>query len=377
MYKIMTAGPTQVRENVRQARSVECTNPDLDPEFFEFYKSTCNMLEELIHADGQALILGGEGMLALEGACASLTEDGDRVLVIDNGIFGRGFADIVKIYGGEPVLYTTDYKRTIDIEKLRFFLEKDSDFKYATLVHCDTPTGMLNDIHAICPLLAEYGILPVVDSVAGMFGEQVDFDKAQIGILCGGSQKVLSAPPGLAMVWVSDKAWEMMENRKSPIRSFYANLLLMKDYYKNMAFPYTMPSSCIQGLRVAVENAKSDKEIILRHRKLADSVRTAVTKSGLKLFGENGFSNTVTAIEVPEGLTGEKILEILKRKHNILLSGSLGEFSGKIIRIGHMGENANISDISSVMKALDKTFFDLHYGLNDKLYDTFLEALGF
>lgn len=96
MYKIMTAGPTQVRENVRLARSLSCTNPDLDMEFYDFYKETCDMLSRVLETKNKALILGGEGILGLEAACASLTEPGDRVLVIDNGIFGKGFAGFCK-----------------------------------------------------------------------------------------------------------------------------------------------------------------------------------------------------------------------------------------------------------------------------------------
>lgn len=152
------------------------------------------MLEKLLHASGTAYILGGEGILGLEAASASLTEPGDRVLVIDNGIFGKGFADFVKMYGGEPVLYTSDYHNPVNVDELAAFLEKDSDFKYATVVHCDTPSGVLNDIAKICPLLKEHGILTVVDSVAGMFGEYVNVDESRIDILCGGSQKALSAP---------------------------------------------------------------------------------------------------------------------------------------------------------------------------------------
>ena len=106
MYKIMTPGPTQVKENVRMARARECTNPDLDGEFLEFHKETCGQLSRLLHTSNETLILGGEGILGLEAACASLTEPGDRVLVLDNGIFGKGFADFVSIYGGKPELYT-------------------------------------------------------------------------------------------------------------------------------------------------------------------------------------------------------------------------------------------------------------------------------
>ena len=102
MYKIMTPGPTQVAENVRLARSRECTNPDLDENFVEFYKETCEEISRLLHTDNETLILGGEGILGLEAACASMTEPGDRVLVLDNGIYGKGFADFVSMYGGCP-----------------------------------------------------------------------------------------------------------------------------------------------------------------------------------------------------------------------------------------------------------------------------------
>ena len=129
MYEIMTPGPTQVRENVLAARSLPCTNPDLDPDFYTFYKETCELISALLHTKNETLILGGEGILGLEAACAGLTEPGDRVLVIDNGVFGKGFADFVKMYGGNPVLYTVDYLETVDVDALAAYLEKDHNFK--------------------------------------------------------------------------------------------------------------------------------------------------------------------------------------------------------------------------------------------------------
>ena len=103
MYDIMTPGPTQVRENVRQARGLACTNPDLDADFYDFYKETCEEISELLYTKNETLILDGEGILGLEAACATLTEKGDRVLVMDNGEYGKGFAGFVTMYGGEPV----------------------------------------------------------------------------------------------------------------------------------------------------------------------------------------------------------------------------------------------------------------------------------
>ena len=375
MYKIMTAGPTQVKENVRMARSLETTNPDLDVAFCEFYKETCDILQELLHSSATAYILGGEGILGLEAACASLTEPGDRVLVLDNGIFGRGFADFVKMYGGEAVLFTSDYQHPINPADLRAFLEKDSDFKYATVVHCDTPSGILNDISELCPLLSEFGILTVVDSVAGMFGEYVNVDESKIDILCGGSQKALSAPAGLTMLWVSDKAMEAMENRKTPIASFYANILTFKTYYEDKWFPYTMPISDINGLRAALDNVKADKDILERHAKIAAATRGAVQKAGLKLYPEEGFSNTVTVIEVPEGLTDTQILSTIRDKYNVMLSGCFDVLAGKVFRIGHMGENARIEDMTITMNALDRTFADLGYPLECSMKEEFLRLM--
>ena len=116
------------------------------------------------------------------------------------------------MYGGEPVLYTSDYSRGIDAEKLEEFLKKDSNFKYATIVHCDTPTGVLNDVSKICSLLNKYNILTVVDSVSGMVGEELRVDDWKIDIALGGSQKAFSCPTGLTMVSISENALKMMKN---------------------------------------------------------------------------------------------------------------------------------------------------------------------
>ena len=374
MYKIMTAGPTQVRENVRLERSKEFTNPDIDPKFFDFYKETCELLSKAMHTDTKAFILGGEGILGLEAACASLTEEGDRVLVIDNGIFGKGFADFVSMYGGEPVLFSSDYRNPVNVDELRNFLSKDSNFKYATVVHCDTPSGVMNDVESISKLFDEFGILTVCDSVAGMFGEPLDVSNSKIDILCGGSQKALSAPPGLTMVWVSDRAFEAMQNRKTPIKAFYANLLFIKDYYENQWFPYTMPASDIMGLRVAIDNYLEDADFQNRHKQLARATRNAVEKAGLKLYLESGYSNNVTVIEIPEGITEDEILSGLRDEFDILISGCFDVLKGKVVRIGHMGENANKEDLAQTLEALQKVLEASGIKLKCNMRDEFLLA---
>lgn len=372
MYEIMTPGPTQVRENVRQARSLACTNPDLDRDFYIFYRETCQLISSLLHTKNETLILDGEGILGLEAACASLTEPGDRVLVLDNGEYGRGFADFVSMYGGEPVLYTVDYRKTLDPAALEAWLEKDHNFKYATVVHCDTPSGMCNDVAAICRLLKRFGILTLVDSVSAMFGEEMRVDEFQIDLLCGGSQKAVSAPPGLSFVTISPDAWQAMHARKRPVASFYASLLAFEGYFEKQWFPYTMPISDIYGLRQAFENIKADPDILKRHSQIAGAVRFALREGGLRLFQESGFANTVTAFEVPQGLSDTEILEALKQNHNIMLAGSFGAFAGKLIRIGHMGENARWDKVEAVMAALDQVLPALGCQLNHSLQKSFL-----
>lgn len=375
MLKIMTPGPTQVRENVRLKRSLETTNPDLDLKFYDFYKNTCNKISSILGTENRSFIMSGEAILGLEAACASLTEKGDRVLVIDNGIFGRGFGEFVELYGGNSIYFESEYTKAVDVSKLEAYLKTDSNFKYATLVHCDTPSGVINDIERICNLLDKYNIISVVDSVSGMFGEKINIDKSKVDIVCGGAQKALSAPVGLTFITVSDRALDSMKKRKTPIASFYANILNFEDYYEKKWFPYSMPISDILGLDQALDNIIRDEDFCERHQKIAEATRVAIKKSGLELYLESGFSNTVTVISVPDNLKDTDILNIMKEKYKIMIAGCFGCLAGKVFRIGHMGENANIKDMCLTFEALQNTFKDLNYNLNCNLKEEFLKNL--
>ena len=372
---LMTAGPTQVRENVRLARSIATTNPDEDISFCEYYKNICDKLSDFFHTKNQFYILSGEGILGLEAACASLTEKGDRVLVLDNGIFGKGFADFVTLYGGEAVLYTVDDKTPIAVEDLEQYLKKDSNFKYATVVHCDTPSGMLNDVEKICSLLKQYNILTVVDSVSACFGVPLDVEKGQIDIVCGGSQKALSAPIGLTFLGVSDEAINAMKQRKTKIASFYGNILSYVDYYEKKWFPYTMPISDIYGFGQALENVLQDKEIFKRHEKIAKATRKAIEAAGLKQYIQDGYSNTVTAIVVPEGISDKILLKKMREEYCVMISGCFDVLAGKVIRIGHMGENANVADMLATLYALENVLTEMGVSLKCHMAKVFLEEV--
>ncbi|MBD5642617.1 alanine--glyoxylate aminotransferase family protein [Clostridium botulinum] len=372
---VMTPGPTMVRENVRMARAMETTNPDLDLQFYDYYKETCEKIGGFLKTKNEVRILSGEGILGLEAACASLTEKGDRILVIDNGIFGEGFADFVEIYGGEAVFFKGDRKRDIDIEKLKEFLEKDSNFKYATVVHCDTPSGVINDVSKICPMLKEKGIITVVDSVSAMGGQELKVDEWKIDIVLGGSQKCMSAPPGLSFLSISEDAFKTMEERRTPIASYYCNLLVWKDYYKNKWFPYTPPISDIAGLRVAVDNILEDRDILSIHNNIAKACREAIVESGLELYLKQGYSNTVTVIELPKEIEDKALRTYMQDKYNVIIAGSFGYLKGKVIRIGHMGENAKVDKMAYTLFALKNSLEHLGYKLRTNIGEVFLQKV--
>ena len=366
-------GPTETRENVRLARAEKTTNPDIDIDFVEFYKKTCEKFGNIIGTKNDVYILSGEGILGLEAACASLTEKGDRVLVIDNGIYGEGFKDFVTMYGGEYVLFSSEYTKSIDIDELKAFLDEDSNFKYATVVHCDTPTGVLNDVSKICPLLKKYGILTVVDSVAGMVGERLSVDESKIDIILGGSQKAISAPAGLTIVGISQDAKNCIKNRKTDVIGFYCNLNIWEGYYEKKYFPYTMPISDIMGLDKALDNILEEgiENVLNRHEKIAYSVRKSIEEYGLELFLEEGYSNTVTAIKVPESIGALELTDYMLKNYNTLVATSLNQYMDTILRIGHMGENANLNKIEYVLNVLDKSLSALGFKGNGNLLNLF------
>ena len=375
---VYAPGPTSVKENVRLERAKVTTNPDVDEEFVEFYKNTCDKIGEIINTKNPVYILSGEGILGLEAACASLTEAGDRVLVLDNGIYGRGFNGFVEMYGGEGVYFSDEYNKSIDVNKLSEFLEKDHDFKYATIVHCDTPTGVLNDLSKICPMLNKYGILTVVDSVSAMGGEEIRVDDWKIDIALGGSQKAFSAPAGLTMVSISEDAKAAMKNRKTPVIGFYCNLNIWENYYKDKWFPYTMPISDIMGLGKAADNILEEgiQEVLARHEKIASATRKAVKEYGLELFLTQGFSNTVTAVIIPENIGAIKLKNHMLSKYNTLIITSLSPYEDKILRIGHMGENAREEKILHALNTIDKGLKDLGFKSDKNLVELFNKYLN-
>ena len=372
---ILSAGPTTIADNTLQAMSQQRWNADLSKEFYEQYQRVVEKYDRVIkNTSGFSFIMGAEAMIALEGACASLIEPGDEVLVLANGVFGRGFADLVSMYGGQPVIVGQPDEHGFSLEALQKAAAEHPNAKLATMVHCETPTGVTNDVAELCRFLKKCGILSVVDSVSAIGGEMLNYDDSAIDVLLGGSQKCLSAPSGLGMVTLSPAAVQAIQNRTQPIASFYANYQYFFNWREKMWFPYTMPEQLINALETALDNILA-KDYIGLHARYAEITRRVLTENGLKLFAESAAANTLTAFYTPEKATPDQILTHLQAKYEIILSGSLAEYKDKLLRIGHMGENNRGAYFEKLFAALDGTWKDLKLGASHFLQSYYEAAL--
>lgn len=355
--KILCAGPTSIDPRVMEVMGKSLTNPDIDPEYEKKHRQVEKKISKLLKTEATSFIMLGEGMIGLEGAIINLVEKGDRVLVLNNGVFGAGFADFVKYYEGVPYIYEDDFRRGFDIEKLKNFLEKDHDFKVATMVHCETPSGITNDVKTICKLLNSYGILTVVDTVSGMGGEEFDFDDYKVDIALGGSQKCISAPTGLTLVTISERAKQAIRDRKKPVPSYYMNFENYYAYSDGFAFPYTMNENLTYALDLALD-LLFQKDSLALHKKYAEVTREIFEKAGFELYAKDSRSNTLTAVMVPEGFIAEDIIGALREK-GILISKGAGDIFEKVFRIGHMGNNISYKNFLELYEKLDEVFGEL------------------
>ncbi|MDO9592827.1 MAG: alanine--glyoxylate aminotransferase family protein [Erysipelotrichaceae bacterium] len=354
-YMMMTPGPTQIHPTVLSALAYNYTNPDLDPDFFSFHQNLCQKITELMHSDGRTLILGGEGILGLEAACASFIEQGDRVLTISNGIFGRGFDDFSKMYGAETSIYEGDLRSGLDAEAIHQFIQQHGPFELATLVHCETPSGITNDIAAVGEVLKRHDIFSIVDAVSSFGGEPLDMMACGFDAVLCGSQKVISAPVGLSTVTISPRAIERLKNRSTPIRAYYANLAIWLDVYEKKSFPYTQPIQLIKALDTAIDRiCLNNRE--QKHLWVGNAVRQAFVSLGFELYALDHFSNTVTTVLLPEGIEFDVLFTHMKDMQGILIGGGFNYLENRIFRIGHMGENASFESMRRVFEALGESF---------------------
>lgn len=353
---VMTPGPTAVPEPVRKAMAQPIQNPDVDPAFGEYYRTLLDKLAKVYQTDKQMVVLGGEGILGLEASIASLIEPGEEVLCLSNGIFGDGFADFVEMHGGNAESLRVPFTNGFDVNEIAARVnDPGHDFVAATMVHCETPTGLLNDLNPILDVLNEAGILTIVDAVSSLGGTPVPVEK--IDICLGASQKCFSSPPGLTTVSISDRAWE--EINVTDQNTFYTNLAPWQDIEPiektPTAFPYTHLVSNLYALEASLDRMLEEgmEAVYERHADVAEYCRIRGSDLGLEPFpaNEEHYSPTVTAFEVEA--SASRIQNALYEEHNILIATSIGELQDDLIRIGHMGYGADHDRVEQTMNALE------------------------
>jgi Serine-pyruvate aminotransferase/archaeal aspartate aminotransferase len=367
----MTPGPTEIPYRVKLALMRKTTNPDLDPVFLSVYNETREKLKLILNVKkGSVYVMTGEAMLGLEAAIANTVKNGTKVLVVANGVFGEGFTDLVKAYGGDPVIVENCeecWRRSADPGVIDRELEKHKDVEVVTLVHCDTPSAILNNLREIGKVAREHGPLLIVDAVSSIGGVPIDFDETGVDILIGGSQKALNTPPGLTIIAISDQAWERIE--KTNYKGFYLDLKTWRNMLDGQGiFPYTMSDVLIYALHESLEMVMEEglENVYKRHELAMKASWRALEALDLKPYplSINYSSPTVTAFEPPKGINSEELRKVTWEKYGVMIAGSWGRLQGKVLRVGHMGIQASRTHVLLAFTALARTLRDLGYNVN-------------
>jgi len=345
----LVPGPVSVPQDIRDIYTIDFGSADLEEDFFETYEEAGNLLKEVLSTENDVVIMSGEGMLALWAALKSTLSSGSKVLAVSNGVFGSGVADMARSLGCDVREVKFDYDRVPDIDVIR---SEALDFKpfMITAVHCETPSGVLNPVESIGKVAREVGALFYVDFVSSACGVEVLVDRWNIDLGLLGSQKALSLPPDLAMVTVSERAWDAIA-----LRGYdgYDALLPWRYGPKNRELPYTHNWHAVAALVKSASKLLEEglKNVYMRHESVSAYCIGRIMDMGLKLFprDEAYCSPTVTAVYVPSGWSWKELDGEL-RERGVVFGGSYGILKDKVFRIGHMGSQA---DLDLVSRALD------------------------
>jgi aspartate aminotransferase-like enzyme len=348
----LVPGPTTVPEDVLAAGHYDFGSGDIEAEFFEHYGRVEEKLRALIRTRNRVAIMSGEAMVVLWGALKSTLSPGDRVLSVATGVFGYGIAEMARTITSEVTVVGFDYDEAADPEKVSAAIEAFRP-KMVTMVHVETPSGVVNPVARVGEAVRACGVpLFYVDAVAGAGGAELVTDDWGIDLCLVGSQKCLSAPPGLGMVAVSERAWEEVERTGY---QGYDALLPFRDALERRWFPYTPAWHAIAGLEAACDRILSLglDAVIQAHTDVAAHTRKRLREMGLSLFPrrEAESAATVTAVRVPDGSSWENLDRRL-RAEGVVMGGSIGPLAGKIFRIGHMGVQADRALVDAGLDAL-------------------------
>lgn len=351
----MVPGPVKVPQAVLDALRFDYGSGDLEGEFLELYNRTEAHLQQILGTRNSVAIQTGEGMLALWGALKSCMQPGERLLALATGVFGYGVGDMARSIGVEVQTVDFGYDETLhDWGRIEQAIAEFRP-KMISAIHCETPSGTLNPLEEVGRLKREHKVpLLYADVVASLGGAPVHVDQWGIDLALGGTQKCLSAPPNMAFVAISPKAWEIIEQVD------YSGYDALKPFHSAQAdfyFPYTPYWQGMAALHTATQLLLDEglENSFRRHSTAAQSCRQGLADLGLQLFPAPGAipSPTVTAVKVPEKFPWPEFDRRL-RQEGLVVGGSYGPLSGKVFRLGHMGSQADEELVQQALQVIGK-----------------------
>jgi len=354
---ILAPGPTPIPPEVLLAQGSPLVY-HRGPGFGGLMRDVTARLRELYVArHARIFLLTSSGTGGLESAIQNCFSPGDEVFVPLAGFFSQRWQRAAEAFG--LTVHTTEepWGTRLDTNRLRSALGEHPGTKAVLLTHSETSTGVVQPVRELAEVANEAGVLVVVDVVSSLGAVPFAFDDWGIDVAVGGSQKALSASPGIAFVAVSDRAWAAAGDATNP--RFYFD---WREYERFAALPepenpWTPAISVMQGLHAALELYFEDGVDVAmrRHRRLSRAVKDGASALGLDLFGEGLDDNwTVTAIRAPDGITADEICDRIRADFGCVLAPGQGPLKGTVFRIGHFGYVSEL-DIVRGLAALEMT----------------------
>lgn len=346
-------GPTTVPRSILETYLTDYGSGDIEPEYSALYAETQSSLQQIFGTRNDIAIMTGEGMAALWGAMKSTIQPGDRVLSVATGIFGYGIGDMARRIGAEVKTVGFEYHEAADPAQVEAAI-REFDPKMVTAVHCETPSGTLNPIGQIGEAVARLEVpLYYVDAVASVGGAPVEVDAWSIDLCLGGSQKCLSAPPDMAMVTVSNRAWQIIDEVDYV---GYDALKPWRTALKDKWYPYTPSWHSTAAVKKACDLILDEglDEVIERHKAVADHCRRRIGDIGLNLYPQSDeiASPTVTVVQVPDDIPWSELNRRFRKK-GLAVGGAFGALADKVFRVGHMGVQANFDLLNKGLDVIE------------------------
>jgi aspartate aminotransferase-like enzyme len=330
------------------------------PQFQAVLKEATEGLKYVFQSKNDVFILASSGTGAMEAAVANLLSAGDTALTIQGGKFGERWTELCQAYCINAEIIDVEWGKAVVPDAIKNKLKASPKIKAVFTTLCETSTGVANDIEAIGKVVKDTDAVLVVDAISGLGAIDLNTDAWCCDVVVSGSQKGLMLPPGLGFISVSPKAWKAVESSKCP--KYYFDLREAKKALDKTDTPFTPAITLVIALNEALKMIKDDglQNIFLRHKKMAQATRQAVKALGLELFAPTASSDVVTAVKVPEGIDGEKLVKTMRDTYGVTIAGGQSELKGKVFRIAHMGFIEEF-DIIVGISCLEKVLAQMGY----------------